>query len=90
MTFDTMAPLMESSASVRDRVVKAMEAIIERHPGQRVAVVTHGPVIMTYVAALLRSAWDFPMNPKLTSITRVLARDGRRTLDYINATPHFE
>ena len=89
MTFDALAPLIESSASFRSRVTSALEAIIERHPGQRVVVVTHSPVIMVYVSTLLHSSWDFPMNSKLTSITRVMAKDGRRTLDYINATPHF-
>jgi 2,3-bisphosphoglycerate-dependent phosphoglycerate mutase len=90
MTFDTMAPFLESSASFRSRVNGAVEGIIARHPGERVAVLTHAPVIMAYVATLLQSPWDFPMNPRLTSITRVLAKDGRRTLDYINATPHLD
>jgi broad specificity phosphatase PhoE len=90
MTFDALAPFIESSASIRGRVVDAIEEIIERHPGQSVVVVTHGPVIMAYVASILDSPHDFLMNPKLTSITRILAKDGRRTLDYANATPHFE
>jgi len=90
MTFDAIAPLIESSASFRGRVTAAIEGIIDGHPGERVAVVTHAPVIMSYVATILGSPRDFPMNPKLTSITRVLAKDGRRTLDYANATPYFD
>ncbi len=90
MRFDAMVPLVESSASFRSRVSGAIEGIIERHPSGRVAVVTHGPVIMSYIASVLESPLDFPMNPKLTSITRILAKDGRRTLDYANATPHFD
>jgi probable phosphoglycerate mutase len=90
MSFDVVAPFFESSASLRGRVSSALEGIIEKHPGQHVAVITHAPVIMAYVATLLASPYDFPMNPKLTSITRVLARDGQRTLDYVNATPHFD
>lgn len=89
MTFDALAPFMEPSAAFRGRVVRAFDEILERHPGGRVIAVTHGPVIMAYVAELLRSTADFPMNPKLTSITRVLAKDGRRTVDFVNATPHF-
>lgn len=89
MTFDALAPFLESGASFRQRIEGALDGIIEKHPGQRVAVVTHGPVIMAYVAEILESPRDFPMNPRLTSITRVLARDGRRTIDYINATPHL-
>jgi broad specificity phosphatase PhoE len=90
LTFDAMAPLLESSASFRGRVTAAMDGIIERHRGEVVAVVTHGPVIAIYVASIIRSQQDWPFNPKLTSITRVLAKDGRRTLDFANATPHFD
>jgi broad specificity phosphatase PhoE len=90
MTFDVLAPFLESSAEFRGRVTTAIQAIIERHPGEQVAVITHAPVIMSYVATLLGSPRDFPLNPRLTSITRVLAKDGRRTLDYVNATPHFD
>lgn len=89
MSFDAVSPFLEASVSFRSRVTGAIDRIIEMHPGQRVAVITHGPVIMAYVAATLKSQYDFPMNPRLTSITRVLAKDGRRTIDYINATPHL-
>ncbi len=90
LTFDSMAPFVESSASFRGRVIGAIEEIIANHRGESVAVITHGPVIMAYVASILDSPHDFLMNPKLTSITRVLAKDDRRTLDYANATPHFD
>ena len=89
MSFDPMAPFLESSASFRGRVTSAIEGIIEQHEGESVAVVTHAPVIMVYVASVLASS-RLPFSPKLTSITRVLALDGRRTLDYANATPHFD
>ena len=89
MRFDAISPFFESSDSFRGRVTGAIDRIIENHPGQRVAVITHAPVIMAYVAATLGSPRDFAMNPRLTSITRVLAKDGRRTIDYINATPHL-
>jgi probable phosphoglycerate mutase len=90
MRLDVLSDFVESSASFRGRVTAAIESIIERHPGEQVAIVTHAPVIMVYVATLLDSPRDFPVNPKLTSITRVLAKDGRRTLDYVNTTPQFE
>ena len=89
-SFDVLSPFLEPGAEFRARVTAAIDAIIERHPGRQIAVVTHAPVIMAYVVSLLASPLDFPMNPKLTSITRVLARDGRRTLEYINATPHLD
>jgi probable phosphoglycerate mutase len=89
MTFDAFAPFVESSADFRARVLGAIDAIIEAHPGQRVAVVTHAPVIAIYLAILAGATRDFLLNPKLTSITRVLAREDRRSIDFVNATPHF-
>ena len=90
MTFDAFAPFVESSADFRTRVLGAMDAIIDAHPGQRVAVITHSPVIACYLAILAGTPRDFILNPKLTSVTRVLARNADRTIDFANATPHFE
>jgi broad specificity phosphatase PhoE len=90
MTFDAMGPFLESGASFRARVITAVEAIIQRHPSRRVVIVTHAPVIMVALSHALRSPFDLSFNPRLTSITRFLARDGRLFLDFANATPHFE
>lgn len=89
-TLDAMAPFMQSSASFRERVINAIDALLARHPGERIVAVTHGPVIMAYAMHLLGSPRDFAIQPGLTSITRVLAQGDRRTLDYLNALPHFE
>jgi 2,3-bisphosphoglycerate-dependent phosphoglycerate mutase len=88
-TFDSIGPFLEPSASFRSRIEAAMDGIIDRHRGDTIAVVTHAPVIMVYSACVTRSAVDFTFNPRLTSITRVLAREDRRTLDCANTTPHF-
>jgi probable phosphoglycerate mutase len=88
-TFDSMEPFFEPGASFRGRIEAVMNRIISRHHGETVAVMTHAPVIMIYSASVIRSPADFVFNPRLTSITRVLARDGRRTLDCANTTPHF-
>jgi probable phosphoglycerate mutase len=90
MTFDAFAPFVESSADFRSRVQGAVNAIIDAHPGRRVAVVTHSPVIACYLSILVGTQRDFILNPKLTSITRVFARGNERTIDFANATPHFE
>jgi hypothetical protein len=45
---------------------------------------------MVLVSYALQSPFDLAFNPRLTSITRLLARDGRLFLDFANATPHFE
>jgi hypothetical protein len=63
--------------------------MIAAHAGERVAVITHGPVIMSYLAQLAGTTSDFFFNPKLTSISRVLARGETRTIDFVNARPHF-
>ena len=90
MTFDAFAPFVESSADFRARVLGAMDAIIRAHDRQRVAVITHSPVIACYLAILAGTQRDFILNPKLTSLTRVLARGPDRTIDFANATPHFD
>jgi broad specificity phosphatase PhoE len=90
MSFDAMAPFVESTGSFRGRVVGAIEAILVARPGQRIAVVAHAPVVMGYLAHLAGTPRDFFIHPRLTSISRVLARDSMRTIDFVNATPHFE
>lgn len=90
MSFDAMAPFLESSSDFRGRVTQAMDEILDSHPGQRIAVVCHAPVISCYVSVLMNTTRDFSFHPKLTSITRVLARGADRTIDFANATPHFE
>ncbi|HEX5370349.1 MAG TPA: histidine phosphatase family protein [Dehalococcoidia bacterium] len=90
LSLDAMAPFVESTASFRDRVVGAIEAILPAHAGGRIAVVTHGPVVTGYLAHLAGTPRDFFVYPRLTSISRVLARNAMRCIDFVNATPHFE
>jgi probable phosphoglycerate mutase len=87
--WDLRAGLYESSASLRKRIVGAVDAVIERHRGGSIAVVTHGPVINAYVASVLQSPLDLLFQPKLTSITLVLAREDLRGIAVLNSTPHF-
>lgn len=74
------------------RVMAGMERIIERHPGQTVAVVCHGGVIARYTSTILNHPWEeigFFL-PHYTSITRVNAgRTGRRGIVTLNETPHL-
>jgi broad specificity phosphatase PhoE len=46
-------PGWEPNAQVVDRVWRAIEAIAERHPGQRVVVVAHGGVLNAFLTHLL-------------------------------------
>ena len=77
-------------AAFRAAVVAAIDGIVENHPGETVAVVSHAGVINGYLGAhlgvesrLIWSAIDY------TGVTRVLAsRDGVRTIWALNEQPH--
>lgn len=87
--WDVYAPFMESSEKLRARATQAVTAVVERHPGQRVALFTHGPTIGAYVAGLLQSPYDMIGGNALTGITQVLALGDRRVLRTLNSTAHF-
>jgi 2,3-bisphosphoglycerate-dependent phosphoglycerate mutase len=89
LNFDAFGSLMESSASLRARVVAAIEGVIAAHRGGRVAVISHGPPIASYVSHVLDSPADFVYYPRLTSISSVLAQGDRRQIQALNAMPHF-
>jgi probable phosphoglycerate mutase len=72
------------------QVVPAVEALVERHPGQRVAAVCHGGVINVYLAHLLGTDRFLWFHPEYTSISRVLAaRGGARSVGSVNETAHL-
>jgi probable phosphoglycerate mutase len=73
-------------------VVTAIEQLIDRHAGDRIAVVCHGGVIGAYVAHIL----DMPPRPQsfyypnYTSINRVAAaKSGKRSVITLNETGHL-
>lgn len=88
-TLDLFGGLLESSASLRARVTQAIDRVIDAHPGGRAVVVTHGPPIAAYVSQIMGCSADFIFYPRLTSISMVLAKEGKRTVHLLNATPHF-
>jgi probable phosphoglycerate mutase len=74
----------------RDRVVAAVESLVDAHPGRRVAVVGHGGAANAYLAHILRSPLANPFDPAYTSVTRVVAsRDGERTIRSFGETGHL-
>ncbi len=79
----------EPAVKLRQRAVAAVERIIATHPGSRVALVTHSPVINAYLAEVMEAAVDMPFTFGLTSISLVGADGDRRVLRAVNATPHF-
>lgn len=75
----------------RRGVVDSLEAVIDRHPGGRVAVFTHAGTINVYLGRVLgieRLLWFYP---GYTSISRVVAaRGGPRSVLTVNETGHLQ
>jgi probable phosphoglycerate mutase len=81
-------PYCEDPAAFRQRVVEAIDRIIEQSIGMRVAVVCHGGVINTYLSHLFRSSYDHLVAVHHTSITVVRAADTRREVLTVNDYSH--
>jgi 2,3-bisphosphoglycerate-dependent phosphoglycerate mutase len=82
----------ESEDDFRQRTLEAIEEIVARHGGQRVAVVCHGGVINGYLSHVL-GIGGFTRGffyPNYTSINRVAAAaSGERSVITINETSHL-
>ncbi len=81
----------ESPTEFSARVVGAVNAIIDAHPGQRVAISCHGGVINAYLGYVL-SLPPGPgfFYPNYTSIHRIAAsRAGVRSILTVNETAHL-
>jgi probable phosphoglycerate mutase len=80
----------EDPARFGARIVPTIDAIIDAHPGERVAVVCHGGVINVYLAALLGLDRHLWFDPGYTSVSRVqAARGGPRSLASLNEHAHL-
>lgn len=82
-------PHSESSYEFRKRTVNAIEAIVARNLGERVAVVCHGGVINSYMAHIVGSPYDMFYRPGHTSINVAAAGGGRRVLRVLNDVHHL-
>jgi broad specificity phosphatase PhoE len=82
-------PYSESSFDFRKRVINAIESIVATYDSSRVAVVCHGGVINAYVSHVAKSPLDMMFRPGHTSISSVLAGDGRRVLNTLNDMTHL-
>ncbi len=82
-------PGFEPSREFRQRVLQAMDAIIARHPGERVVVVAHGGVINAYVSTLLNVPRDMFFLPEYTSITTVRIWNELYALQRLNDYTHL-
>jgi len=87
--WDVYAPFVEQSDGLRSRIRNVVDEVVGRHPGRRIALVSHGPTINAYLASLTQSSRDMIVRISLTGVTVILAKDDRRVLHTVNSTAHF-
>ncbi|MCP5058662.1 MAG: histidine phosphatase family protein [bacterium] len=74
----------------RVRVVAALETMIDRHPGGRVAVACHGGVVNAWASHLLQLEEPLFFEPAYTSVSRFIAAStGERSIRSLNETGHL-
>lgn len=79
----------ETPSEVVARMTAAVDALIERHPGQRVAVVSHGVAILCYLASLLRLEFtQLRLLPYYTSISIIRGKEERRMVGSLVDATH--
>jgi probable phosphoglycerate mutase len=77
-------------AEFQAQVVPAVDSIVDRFPGRRVVVVSHGGVVNVYLAHVLGLDRKLFFHPEYTSISRVHAsRRGDRSVASVNETGHL-
>jgi 2,3-bisphosphoglycerate-dependent phosphoglycerate mutase len=77
-------------AAFRAGVVAAIEEMIAKHRGNRVAVVCHGGVVNAWAGHVLGIADPFFLDAHYTSVSRFLAAgSGERSVGSLNETAHL-
>jgi 2,3-bisphosphoglycerate-dependent phosphoglycerate mutase len=82
-------PGTETSTVVRTRVLGALDALAARHPGERVAVVSHAGAINAALGAIASSDHDFLFPLANASVSVVRIGNSRRLLMSANETAHL-
>lgn len=77
------------SEAIRARMALTIESIASRHPGERVAVVSHAGAINAYFAVALGLALDFFFPTAYTSISTVRLKGQYRLVVSLNVTEHL-
>jgi len=88
---DLAIPGGESARQVQQRIAPLLDEILQRHPNQTVALVTHGGVIRTLLWYLLDTAFSSARRAKVdnTSLSTFLREAGCWTLATWNDTAHL-
>ncbi|HLJ81389.1 MAG TPA: histidine phosphatase family protein, partial [Ktedonobacterales bacterium] len=82
-------PGSEPSAHLRARLTAAIDSLARRHPGERIAVVSHAGAINAYIAAMLGLANDYFFPAANTSISIVRIKGARFMLLALNDVNHL-
>jgi broad specificity phosphatase PhoE len=91
VTEDGSLDLREAPSGVADRMRAVVDEIIQRHPGERVVVVSHGAAIIACLTDVLRlEPGQLRMLPYFTSINVVRALGDRRMAGAIGDVAHLE
>jgi broad specificity phosphatase PhoE len=88
-TWNAFGDWRESSEALRSRITAVADEAVRKHPGQRVVLVSHGPTINAYVAAITKSPYDIISSYWLTGVTIVMAAGDRRRIQSVNSRAHF-
>ena len=82
-------PGSEASEPFRHRVINIIHEVAKRHPGQRLAVFSHGGFINAYVAELLDLERDFFFPIHNTSVSIIRCQGWQASLVSLNEIAHF-
>ncbi len=82
-------PYSEPSYDFKKRVINAIEMIIAKSAGQRVAVVCHGGVINAYCGHIIGARYDMFFRPAHSSVNIVAVGGGRRIVRSLNDIHHL-
>lgn len=81
----------EETDGFRNKVVTAVEALIQANHGRRIVVVSHGGVINAYIGHILGIEKPLWFAARYTGISRVLAaKSGERSVETLNEVAHLE
>ena len=85
----SLAPRGESGGQLRERVVPAVEELLDSVTDGIVVAVAHGGVINAYLGHVMGIEHDMFFLPENASINSVLAESGRREVRFLNDVRHL-
>jgi probable phosphoglycerate mutase len=83
------APGAETLVSLRARVSRSIERMLQRDPEGDVVVICHGGVINAYMAPILGLEHEMFFLPENTSVNTVVIENGERRVRFLNDVLHL-